>query len=753
MPIPNWDPLSPKPAPVANLRLVLALLRIYRESPVSPEEVDICSLARTFWPVVRLKKSLLLACLEGSSPPHGFKRYSPRSGEDSAACVTEWVSSQNTGELPLDPPPDFMLAVIGEAFFRPQSRHMPLLEALERRIVRLLATRRITMDANVELLSKMLKFNALETRFLHLCAAGFTSTLGIGQFQLRPGSSNVSRGFALALGTPDEVSVRGMFQRGSPLIRSGFLRVERWTFNTDMEDMLSLSNLGMHLLNASCPEDIPALVLKTLEPGTNDEISWPHLEERAAMLERALVCALAQKKPGVNILLHGGPGTGKTQSASALVKRAHAQGFSIDEKNEDGDGANRSTRLASFLLTQVFAAPGQSIVVLDEAEDIFQGNYNGSIARMMGKTDDCKAWINQMLETNVHPVIWISNRVDHLDPAYVRRFTYCLEFPTTPRALRLNIARSRLEPVGCTAPLLDAIAADPHVSPALISLAAQFCALAGAQGPAADRAVQLMVGDTLKTLGHTRQATVPERSTRFDLRYINCKGSITSEAVLAGLSHRKRGRLLLSGPPGTGKTQLAAEIAKCLGRELVYKTAADINSKWFGESERNVAQMFEGCEADSEVLFLDEADTLLSSRDGPSNRAELAVTSEFLRRLEAFDGVFVCATNFRQHIDAALLRRFEYRLEFLPLSMAQRQFLFCEHALGLQPSQALHQSLDAALSSRLERLDLLTPGDFANVVRRAESLQLNLDATGWLDELEAEQESKPEGGKYMMGFV
>ncbi len=362
--------------------------------------------------------------------------------------------------------------------------------------------------------------------------------------------------------------------------------------------------------------------------------------------------------------------------------------------------------------------------------------------------------MNSLLEGTRVPVIWISNRIGHIDPAYLRRFSYCLEFTATPRGVRRNIARAYLEPVGCTSAAIDTLANSEHVSPALLSTAAQVINLSGEQGHRADQVARNVLGDHLKAMGHELPAHVPARATRFDLAYLNVKGNVTPTAVLAALQRTGQGTMLLGGPPGTGKTQLAAEIAQRLGRELVYKTAADINSMWYGESERNVAQMFTDCDAANEVLFLDEADTLLGARESAGQRADKAVTAEFLRRVEAFEGIFVCATNHSAEFDAAMMRRFMFRLNFLPLNLNQRLRLFQECALGWDASSgAPPTELCANLVMRLGKLDQLTPGDFANVVKRIRSLQLRMSPDGWLDELHAECDAKPTSAQAKIGFI
>jgi hypothetical protein len=162
--------------------------------------------------------------------------------------------------------------------------------------------------------------------------------------------------------------------------------------------------------------------------------------------------------------------------------------------------------------------------------------------------------------------------------------------------------------------------------------------------------------------------------------------------------------------------------------------------------------MFRQCDPKTEVLFLDEAEVLLSARESTGHRADRAVTAEFLRWLEVFEGTFICATNHATDFDAALMRRFAFRVQFQPLSLAQRLTLFAEQALGWQPDKGDPMPVpDADTSRRLTQLDLLTPGDYANAGRRVQ--RLGLDAGQWLDELEAEHAAKGGSALPRIGFV
>ena len=276
---------------------------------------------------------------------------------------------------------------------------------------------------------------------------------------------------------------------------------------------------------------------------------WPHLERQQALLRAALEGALQRGSSGFNVLLHGGPGTGKTEFARQLVAEIGASAFVVQHADDEGDEASRQERLASLRLSQTFAGEQQrAVLVLDEAEDIFQNDYQSPLARLFRRSTESKAWMNSLLETNPHPVIWISNRVAHLDPAYLRRFSFCLEFPQTPYAVRQRIARERLATLGCSEGLVDALAAVPEVTPALLDSAARFAELSAGSdfGFGVDEAVRLLIDGHLKAAGHAEAPLAPRRTTRFDMRYLNVAGNATPERVLAALRAlgRRRGAVL-----------------------------------------------------------------------------------------------------------------------------------------------------------------------------------------------------------------
>jgi len=126
--------------------------------------------------------------------------------------------------------------------------------------------------------------------------------------------------------------------------------------------------------------------------------------------------------------------------------------------------------------------------------------------------------------------------------------------------------------------------------------------------------------------------------------------------------------LNLYGPPGTGKTLAAEALAGTLRRPYLHIGIAELESKYVGDTAKNIAAAFTHAAAEGAVLFFDEADTLLGARlssvtQGIDNEIN-AMRSTLLIELERFEGVVVFATNFAKNYDSAFVSRIRYHIEF-----------------------------------------------------------------------------------------
>jgi ATP-dependent 26S proteasome regulatory subunit len=124
---------------------------------------------------------------------------------------------------------------------------------------------------------------------------------------------------------------------------------------------------------------------------------------------------------------------------------------------------------------------------------------------------------------------------------------------------------------------------------------------------------------------------------------------------------------LFSGGPGTGKTMVAGVIARDLGVELYRVDVSRITSKWVGETEKNLASLFDAAEDGQVMLLFDEADSLFAKRTSVQTSVDRYANMEvnyLLQRLDSFEGIAILTTNFGSAIDPAFRRRLSFRVTF-----------------------------------------------------------------------------------------
>lgn len=133
------------------------------------------------------------------------------------------------------------------------------------------------------------------------------------------------------------------------------------------------------------------------------------------------------------------------------------------------------------------------------------------------------------------------------------------------------------------------------------------------------------------------------------------------------LSYGKGLSMLFSGPPGTGKTMAAEVIAKELHMEMYKIQLSKIVSKFIGETEKNLQEIFDEAKKSNIILFFDESEAILGKRsdvkDAHDRYANIE-TAFLLQQMEEHDGITIMATNLLQNIDQAFLRRINYIIHF-----------------------------------------------------------------------------------------
>ena len=178
-------------------------------------------------------------------------------------------------------------------------------------------------------------------------------------------------------------------------------------------------------------------------------------------------------------------------------------------------------------------------------------------------------------------------------------------------------------------------------------------------------------------------------------------------------------RALFYGPPGTGKTMTACLLGKATRREVYKVDLSLVVSKYIGETEKNLARVFDQAQHKGWILFFDEADALFGKRSETRDAHDRYANQEvsfLLQRIETFDGIAILASNQKENIDAAFARRFESIIYFPMPRAEERQRLWKQ---SFSPRAKLEQSLDL---DRIAAQHELCGGAIMNVVRYA-SLQ------------------------------
>jgi hypothetical protein len=176
-------------------------------------------------------------------------------------------------------------------------------------------------------------------------------------------------------------------------------------------------------------------------------------------------------------------------------------------------------------------------------------------------------------------------------------------------------------------------------------------------------------------------------------------------------------RSLFYGPPGTGKTLTAALLGKVTGMPVFRIDLSSVVSKYIGETEKNLASLFDRAENQGWILFFDEADSLFGKRTETRNsndRSANQQVSYLLQRVEEFPGVIVLASNLRSNIDEAFARRFQSMIHFSMPAYAQRLRLWEDNFRNKPYRLASDVDLVA-----LARDHELSGGSIVNVLRYA----------------------------------
>ena len=455
--------------------------------------------------------------------------------------------------------------------------------------------------------------------------------------------------------------------------------------------------------NIKTKKDIQSYLLGKPE---KSDLQWPdfdYIDKDRDLVLNILENSIKNKKKGINILLYGAVGTGKTQFAKLVSNRAKVKLYPVIVEY-DRKEVSRKDRLADLASKQCLLSNMDGTCILfDEAEDVMNRGFGeyGSAS---------KGYLNQLLDETPVPVFWTTNNIHNVDSAFLRRMTYAIEFKKLTDNVRLKIWERaiRQNKLKVDKSKLIELNQKYEISPSLIVNAITTTKLIN--GNQDD--FETFVKNTAKIVNKKNLIKKKNKFNVQDYNYqlVNADFDIKNLTEKIKSSGKLNFSMCLFGEPGTGKSLYARHLANELGVEFIMKRASDLMSPYVGETEQNIAKAFAEAKDKNAMLIIDEVDTFLRNRNNAVRSWEVSQVNEMLTWMESFEQPFVCTTNLQVSLDEASLRRFTFKIKFDYMT-PQQVNLAMEHFFDFKNTNV--------------NIKGLTAGDFATVKKKAGFLDIN----------------------------
>lgn len=398
------------------------------------------------------------------------------------------------------------------------------------------------------------------------------------------------------------------------------------------------------------------------------------------------------------------------------------------------------------------------VLIIEKAEQALSKSRNTPswFTDMFGdsdKPDDVLDSDELLLVKNPIPTIWLTNSASSITQENIGKFLLHNELKGGSRKDRKDGVLTAISELGYSPEMAQKLSKYLELNVEQVKSAARTVEILDDKEHSEDILLRL-VSNSQKALGREKEEELRESVTKYSLDLLNISGNLPVAKIIESLKKRQSGTLCFYGLPGTGKTQLAEYIAMELDMPLMIKPASELLDKYLGETEKAIAKAFDDAKSEGAIFLLDEADSFLRDRSLAQRSWEISQVNELLQRMERFKGIFICATNLFEALDAAALRRFTFKLEFHALSMVQR-IKMLENETGINFSALSEIDRDNILMG-INTIKFLTPGDFATVKRQCNLLDEVLTPDQWIERLNVESKAKLAGlsrNSYSPGMV
>jgi len=465
------------------------------------------------------------------------------------------------------------------------------------------------------------------------------------------------------------------------------------------------------------------------KPFSNIGISNHEFETIKAIVET--------RSPGqnINIIVES---TLQNNGRECVIQLAEGLGYRLIEIVEPEadyhDIYKNLFRTKAVWAAQNHAAANEKVaLIIDNADLMVNNNETAGDECYIGKIGS-KRRIDAMTELLNHAGVvqfWLTSKLADIDPYIRHHFDYAIQPLLESFAERLNFWKQTVEKYN----LADIISLDDIkkfssrflMDAGLIDKALRNSANLlkhGWQKLRICRHIEELLAGTSKmdTVSSCAKPELPDTAKFVSPEHLNIEPEADFQLLLDALKYSQQQlkpegfkiAILISGIPGTGKTYLARYIADVLNRKLILKTAGSVLDKFVGETEKAIKQAFNDAQKAAAVLFFDEIDSLLTTREAAGlQQWQISKVNEVLAGLDNFRGVFIAATNFETVLDKASLRRFDFHFHLGSLKPQGNAIfyktLLTPFALG---------KMTRAEAKQLTEMRELTPSDFGSLRQR-----------------------------------
>lgn len=533
----------------------------------------------------------------------------------------------------------------------------------------------------------------------------------------------------------DPVALKHAFSEESPLVKSGLLQ---------SSGKLGTPQVSHFFVEFIVDEDTDrALFDRILKPLAAKKSAGAM--PRIAAEDREIVQKILKAKTGgaLNVLVYSGRDVERLHLVEELLQQGRLTGWMLNDK--DVPGGDMPTLV--FMAQKLLAARDEpkDVLVVDKAHQVLSSARRSAMSFFFGRDyeddDELSSMDETLLSENPVHTLWLSNHARRIAEDSLARFLFHCELKKASRVEKKEQMEAYIRSLKLSEELKSELLRYEGLSEQQIQSAVDLAKLLKVRDPAEQgNIIKRAVEHSQMALQRTAKEKIRRPITHYSMDYLNTEGMFKPQDIINALKDDPVATICFYGLPGTGKTQLAENIALELGKPLIMKQASELLNMYVGESEKAIAGMFEEAEAEDAVLFLDEADTFLRDRALAHQSWEVSQVNELLQRMERFQGTFICATNLMKHVDKAALRRFTFKLSFHALTADQRWAMFLnETGLGERAAE-LTEAQVAEYKDALIFTGALTPGDFATVKRQCKVLRRTLTPEEWLKQLAIEVE-------------